>query len=148
MWFMMNEKDEALYVKACVIPANEEDSQGDTLSSEDIKRIFTSYNNSSNFEIYHHGEKVEGISTLENYINKAEKTAEEILKYPVRFGNLKTANIIKPDASGAYGIVKYVSNIKHSKNIGSKIQMIEEQSFLKNMAQSFKSLFKSKSKNR
>ena len=70
---MMNEKDEALYVKACVIPANEEDSQGDTLSSEDIKRIFTSYNNSSNFEIYHHGEKVDGISTLENYINKAEE---------------------------------------------------------------------------
>ena len=83
-----------------------------------------------------------------NSINKAEKTAEEILKYPVRFGNLKTANIIKPDVSGAYGIVKYVSNIKHSKNIGSKIQMIEEQSFLKNVAQSFKSLFKSKSKNR
>ena len=36
---MLNDKDEALYVKACVIPANEEDSQGDTLSSEDIKRI-------------------------------------------------------------------------------------------------------------
>lgn len=70
---MLNDKDEALYVKACVIPANEEDSQGDTLSSEDIKRIFTSYDNNSLFEIYHHGEKVDGISMLENYINKAEE---------------------------------------------------------------------------
>lgn len=82
-----------------------------------------------------------------NSINKAEKTAEEILKYPVRFGNLKTANIIKPDMAGAYGIVKYISNIKHSKNIGSKIQMIEEQSLLKSIANSFKGLFRSKSKN-
>ena len=66
-------KDDALYVKACVIPANEEDSQGDTLSSEDIKRIFTSFNNQDNFEIYHQGDQVDGITLLENYINKAEE---------------------------------------------------------------------------
>ncbi len=81
-----------------------------------------------------------------NTINKAEKTAEEILKYPVRFGNMKTANLIKPEVAGAYGIVKYVSNIKHSKNIGSKIQMIEEPNFLDNIMQTFKGLFGSKSK--
>ena len=69
----MNDKDEALYVKACVIPANEEDSTGDRLSSEDIKRIFTSFNNKDSFEIYHHGEQVDGITLLENYINKAEE---------------------------------------------------------------------------
>ena len=81
-----------------------------------------------------------------NSINKAERTAEEILKYPVRFGNLKTANLIKPDVAGAYGIVKYISNIKHSKNIGSKIQVIEEQTFFDNVVQSVKSIFGSKSK--
>ena len=70
---MIDEKDNALYVKACVIPANEEDSQGDTLSSEDIKRIFTSYDNNSRFEVYHHGDLVDGVTLLENYINKAEE---------------------------------------------------------------------------
>ncbi len=83
-----------------------------------------------------------------NSINKSEKTAEEILKYPVRFGNLKTANLIKPDVAGAYGIVKYISNIKHSRNIGSKIQMIEDQTFFENIVQSIKGLFGSKSKNK
>ena len=68
---MYNNKEEALYVKACVIAANEEDSQGDILSSEDIKRIFTSFNNQNNFEVWHQGEKIEGVSLLENYINKA-----------------------------------------------------------------------------
>ena len=71
MIFMYNNKEEALYVKACVIAANEEDSQGDRLSPEDIKRIFTSFNNQNNFEVWHQGEKVEGVSLLENYINKA-----------------------------------------------------------------------------
>lgn len=70
---MIDEKDNALYVKACVIPANEEDSQGDTLSSEDIKRIFTSYDNNSRFEVYHHGDQIDGVTLLENYINKAEE---------------------------------------------------------------------------
>ena len=81
-----------------------------------------------------------------NSINKSEKTAEEILKYPVRYGNLKTANLIKPDVAGAYGIVKYISNIKHSRNIGSRIQPIEEQTFFDNVVQTVKSLFGSKSK--
>lgn len=75
-----------------------------------------------------------------NSINKSEKVAEDILKTQVRFGNSKTANLIKPECSGAYGIVKYVSNIKYSKNIGSKIQEDVEQSFIENVVQSFKSL--------
>ena len=75
-----------------------------------------------------------------NSINKSEKVAVDILKTQVRFGNSKTANLIKPECSGAYGIVKYVSNIKYSKNIGSKIQEDVEQSFIENVVQSFKSL--------
>lgn len=75
-----------------------------------------------------------------NSINKSEKVAEDILRLPVRFGNSKTANLIKPECVGAYGIVKYVSNIKHSKNIGSKIQEDVEQSFFENVVQSFKSI--------
>ncbi len=79
-----------------------------------------------------------------NSINKSEKTAEDILKIPVRFGNSKTANLIKPECLGAYGIVKYVSNIKHSKNIGSKVQQDVEQTFFENVIQSFKTLLGSK----
>lgn len=71
---MYNNKEEALFVKACVIAANEEDSQGDVLSSEDIKRIFTSFNNQSSFEVWHQNERIEGVSLLENYINKAPET--------------------------------------------------------------------------
>lgn len=80
-----------------------------------------------------------------NSINRSEKTAEDILKVPVRFGNSKTANLIKPECLGAYGIVKYVSNIKHSKNIGSKVQQDVEQTFFENVIQSFKTLLGSKS---
>ncbi len=79
-----------------------------------------------------------------NSINKSEKTAEEILKVPVRFGNSKTANLIKSECLGSYGIVKYISNIKHSKNIGSKIIEDIEPTFLENVVQSFKSLLGTK----
>lgn len=79
-----------------------------------------------------------------NSINKSEKVAEDILRTNVRFGSSKTANLIKPESIGAYGIVKYVSNIKHSKNIGSKIQKDVEQSFFENVVQSFKSLLGAK----
>ena len=81
-----------------------------------------------------------------NSINKSEKVAEDILKVPVRFGISKTANLIKPDCVGSYGIVKHVANIKYSKNIGSKVQEDVEQSFLDNVVSSFKSLFGAKPK--
>ena len=83
-----------------------------------------------------------------NSINKSEKVAEDILRLPVRFGNSKTANLIKTECVGAYGIVKYISNIKHSKNIGSKIQEDVEQSFFENVVQSFKSLIGSAKPNK
>ncbi|MBR3281538.1 MAG: cell division protein FtsA [Clostridia bacterium] len=83
-------------------------------------------------------------------INKIEKTVEEILKVGVRFGNAKTANLIKPTCVTSYGIVKYISNIKYTKNIGSKIQEDEEQSILgstmKNLKKAFSSAFKKNKK--
>ena len=66
-----NDKSEALYVKGCVIACGIEDSQGDILDSESIKKIFTSYNNESKFEVMHMGERISGVTLLENYINKA-----------------------------------------------------------------------------
>ena len=66
-----NDKSEALYVKACVIANGIEDSQGDILDSESIKKIFTSYNNESKFEVMHLGERIPGVTLLENYINKS-----------------------------------------------------------------------------
>ena len=82
-----------------------------------------------------------------NSINKSERTAEEILGVPVRFGNSKTANLIKSECLGSYGIVKYISNIKHSKNIGSKIVEDVEPTFFENVVQSFKSLLGAKPNN-
>jgi hypothetical protein len=50
------------------------DSQGDTLYSEDIKKIFTSFNNQDNFEIYHEDNPIPEVSLLENYISTADET--------------------------------------------------------------------------
>lgn len=67
-------KTKALYVKACVIPNGITDSQGDTLYKDDIKRIFTSFNNQDNFEIYHNDLPIQEVSLLENYISTADET--------------------------------------------------------------------------
>ena len=67
-------KQKALYVKCCIIPNGVMDSQGDTLYTEDIKKIFTSFNNQNNFEIYHNDLPVEEVSLLENYISTADET--------------------------------------------------------------------------
>ena len=67
-------KQKALYVKCCVIANGVTDSQGDTLYSEDIKKIFTSFNNQDNFEIYHNDLPVQEVSLLENYISKTDET--------------------------------------------------------------------------
>lgn len=67
-------KQRALYVKACIIANGVMDSQGDTLYSEDIKKIFTSFNNQDNFEIYHNDLPVPEVSLLENYICSADET--------------------------------------------------------------------------
>lgn len=71
---MLLDKRNALYVKACVIANGITDSQGDTLYTEDIKKIFTSFNNQDNFEIYHDDIPIKEVSLLENYISTADET--------------------------------------------------------------------------
>ena len=91
-------KNNALYVKACVIQNNVADTHGDILNSEDIKKIFTTFNNQSNFEIYHNEIPLTEISLLENYIS----TNEEII-----------AGVSIPE--GSWNVVIRVDNpeIKH-----------------------------------
>lgn len=67
-------KQRALYVKGCVIANGVMDSQGDTLHAEDIKKIFTSFNNQDNFEISHEEIPLKEVSLLENYISTADET--------------------------------------------------------------------------
>lgn len=71
---MLLDKKKALYVKCCIIPNGITDSQGDTLYQEDIKKIFTSFNNQDNFEIYHNDIPIQEVSLLENYISTADET--------------------------------------------------------------------------
>lgn len=66
-------KQKALYVKCCIIANGVTDSQGDTLNAEDIKKIFTSFNNQDNFEIYHEELPLKEVSLLENYISTADE---------------------------------------------------------------------------
>ena len=63
-------KQKALYVKGCIIANGITDSQGDTLYSEDIKKIFTSFNN----QVYHNDLPIQEVSLLENYISTADET--------------------------------------------------------------------------
>ena len=67
-------KQKALYVKGCIIANGVTDSQGDTLYSEDIKKIFTTFNNQDNFELFHNDIPIEEVSLLENYISVADET--------------------------------------------------------------------------
>ena len=67
-------KQRALYVKGCVIANGVQDSQGDTLYTEEIKKIFTSFNNQDNFEIYHNDFQLQEVSLLENYISTANES--------------------------------------------------------------------------
>jgi len=71
---MLLDKTKALYVKCCIIANGITDSQGDTLHAEDIKKIFTSFNNQDNFEILHDEIPLEEVSLLENYITTADET--------------------------------------------------------------------------
>ena len=67
-------KQKALYVKCCIIANGVTDSQGDTLYREDIKKIFTSFNNQDNFEVYHNDIPIQEVSLLENYISQTDET--------------------------------------------------------------------------
>lgn len=66
-------KQRALYVKGCVIANGVTDSQGDTLHAEDVKKIFTSFNNQDNFEIFHEEIPLKEVSLLENYISQTDE---------------------------------------------------------------------------
>lgn len=71
---MLLDKKKALFVKCCIIANGVTDSQGDTLYAEDIKKIFTSFNNQDNFEVRHNDIPIEEVSLLENYITTADET--------------------------------------------------------------------------
>ncbi|MBP5423347.1 MAG: hypothetical protein J6Y78_12995 [Paludibacteraceae bacterium] len=66
-------KHKALYVKVCVIQCNVADYHNDILDATDIKKIFTSFNNQDNFEVYHNEIPLEGVSLLENYISSNDE---------------------------------------------------------------------------
>ena len=74
---MLSCKQKALYVKACVILADTPDYHGDILSREDIKKVFTSYNNKSNFDMYHDEIPLDNVSMLENYICSNEEVISD-----------------------------------------------------------------------
>ena len=66
-------KQKPLYIKACVIANGITDSQGDTLQTTDIKKIFTSFNNQDNFELNHNNIPINEVSLIENYINATDE---------------------------------------------------------------------------
>ena len=86
-------KQKALYIKACVIANGITDSQGDTLQTTDIKKIFTSFNNQDNFELNHNNIPINEVSLIENYINATDE---------------KIGNLIVP--SGSWLVVIRVDN--------------------------------------
>lgn len=67
-------KKNALYVKACVIANGIADTDGDILNTQEIKEIFTSFNNQDSFEVHHNDLPLQEVSLLENYISKTDET--------------------------------------------------------------------------
>lgn len=66
-------KQKALYVKTCIIQNGVPDYHEDVLNATDIKKIFTSFNNQDQFEIYHEEIPIEAVSLLENYISQTDE---------------------------------------------------------------------------
>ena len=66
-------KKNALYVKACVIANGIADTDGDILNTQEIKEIFTSFNNQDSFEVHHNDLPLQEVSLLENYISKTDE---------------------------------------------------------------------------
>ena len=60
-----------LYIRCCVVPANINDSDGDILTSDEIKVLYKAYNNRDNFELYHNKVLLNDIVLFENYLTKA-----------------------------------------------------------------------------
>ena len=101
-------KQKALYIKACVIANGITDSQGDTLQTTDIKKIFTSFNNQDNFELNHNNIPINEVSLIENYINATDE---------------KIGNLIVP--KGSWLVVIRVDNPEIKKLIlNNEIQAI------------------------
>ena len=70
-------KQKALYVKCCIIQNGVPDFHDDVLNGEDIKKIFTTFNNQSSFEIYHNEIPITEVSLLENYISTSDEVIAE-----------------------------------------------------------------------
>ena len=66
-------KKNALYVKACVIANGIADTDGDILNTQEIKEIFTSFNNQDSFEVHHNDLPLAEVSLLENYISQTDE---------------------------------------------------------------------------
>lgn len=66
-------KKNALYVKACVIANGIADTDGDILNTQEIKEIFTSFNNQDSFEVHHNDLPLQEVSLLENYISQNDE---------------------------------------------------------------------------
>jgi len=49
------------------------DSQGDTWDSKTIKQVFTTEANQSSHDLFHEKQKVEGVTTISNYISSEDK---------------------------------------------------------------------------
>ena len=71
-------KQKALYIKACVIANGITDSQGDTLETTDIKKIFTSFNNQDSFELNHNNIPINEVPLIENYTNATEEKTRHL----------------------------------------------------------------------
>ena len=76
-----------------------------------------------------------------NLINKVDKVGEEILGVDVKIVNVKSNNLYKSECVASYGIIKHISNIKHTKNIGSKLEIDNDQSILNSTVKSLKKAF-------
>lgn len=70
------EKQQGKYVKCCVLvngetdPDQHKDCRDQVYTRKEIKQLFTSEANQTNFDIYHNKNKIDGVTVVGNYINE------------------------------------------------------------------------------
>ena len=82
------------YMRACVIPCDVEDLDGDKLDKDEILDIYTKFNNRNNITLRHNGVYLNDVELLESYItDEEEKVALEVVPANSWVVMVKTDNL-------------------------------------------------------
>lgn len=74
-------------------------------------------------------------------INKSDVAGKVALNIPVKIATGRMISMVKPAYRSSYALVRYVSNRPYAKNVGSKIDVKSNESFIKTILERIKEFF-------